>query len=71
MEYLIVDYPTSRLVKVDGEILGRTDEHVFELERGHHVVSLSAPHNFTPDQRRILLKNTNPIIPRRIRFDPL
>ena len=70
MEYLIVEYPTSRRVVIDGEELGRTDVHYFELEAGRHVVALSAPLNFRPLQHTIVLRNTNPIAPRRIRFVP-
>ena len=71
MEYLIVEYPTSRRVVIDGEELGRTDLHFFEIEAGRHVVTLTAPLNFKPPQHTIVLKNTNPISPRRIRFEPL
>jgi hypothetical protein len=70
VEYLIVEYPTSRRVVVDGEELGRTDTHYFELEAGRHVVTLAAPFNYKPSQHAIVLRNTNPISPRRIRFAP-
>ena len=75
MEYFIVDFlgregeKLSRRVKVDGEFIGRTDVHFFEVERGTHFVSLGPPYNFTPEERKIRLTNTNPIFPRVVRFD--
>jgi hypothetical protein len=71
MEYLIVEYPTSRRVVIDGEELGRTDTHFFEIEAGRHVVTLSAPRNFKPQQHTIVLKGTNQLAPRKLRFEPL
>ncbi|MBW1882284.1 MAG: hypothetical protein JRJ58_02055 [Deltaproteobacteria bacterium] len=77
MEYLIVELfdregrPLSRRVKVDDELLGRTDEHYFELERGTHFVSLGPPSNFTPEEREVRLRNTTVLSPRAIRFDVL
>lgn len=75
MEYLIVELfdrdgkELSRRVKIDGDFLGQSDEHFFELARGSHKVTLGPPQNFTPAERRIRLRRTNPISPRRIRFD--
>ncbi len=75
LEYLIVELidrdgrPRSRRVRIDGEFLGQTDEHYFELERGTHTVTLGPPANFSPETRRVRLRNTNPITPRSLRFD--
>ena len=75
MEYLIVELfdrdgrELSRRVKIDGEFAGQSDERIFELERGTHFVSLGPPHTFFPEERKIRLRNTNPITPRKIRFD--
>ena len=75
MEYLIVELRgrdgklRSRRVKVDGEYLGQTDEHYFELERGTHFVSLGPPANFLPAEREVRLRNTTVLQPRAIRFD--
>ena len=68
MEYLIVRFIRSRLVKVDGEFMGRTDE-VLELERGTHEVSLGYRRNFTPETVTIRLKNTTEFTPREVRFE--
>lgn len=69
MEYLIVHFPRSRRVKVDDEFNGRTDE-LIELEAGNHVVTLGPPDNFSPDERRIVLKDTSELEPREINFEP-
>ena len=68
MEYLIVHFPRSRRVKVDDEFNGRTEE-LIELEPGSHVVTLGPPDNFTPYERRIVLKETSELEPREISFD--
>ena len=68
MEYLIVHFPRSRRVKVDDEFNGRTDE-LIELEPGSHVVTLGPPDNFTPYERRLVLKETSELEPREIAFD--
>lgn len=69
VEYLIVHFPRSRRVKVDDEFNGRTDE-LIELEAGSHVVTLGPPDNFSPDERRIILKDTSELEPREIDFEP-
>lgn len=68
MEYLIVHFPRSRRVKVDDEFNGRTDE-LIELEPGSHVITLGPPDNFTPYERRLVLKETSELEPREISFD--
>ena len=68
MEYLIVHFPRSRRVKVDDEFNGRTDE-LIELEAGSHIVTLGPPDNFSPDERRIVLKDTSELEPREINFE--
>ena len=68
MEYLIVHFPRSRRVKVDDEFNGRTDE-LSELEAGSHLVTLGPPDNFTPEERRLVLRATSELEPREISFD--
>jgi len=69
MEFLLVHFERSRRVKVDDEFNGRT-EVVIELEAGTHVVSLGPPDNFKPSEQTVVLKNTSPLQPREITFDP-
>lgn len=69
MEYLVVHFPRSRRVRIDDKFNGRTEE-LIELDAGRHVVSLGPPYdNFTPDQYRIILKNTAELEPREVSFD--
>lgn len=68
MEFLLVHFPRSRRVTVDDEFNGRTDE-LIELEAGTHFISLGPPKNFTPEQRKVVLKDTDPVSPREISFD--
>ena len=68
MEYLVVHFPRPRRVKIDDEFHSSTEE-LIEIEAGKHVVSLGSPHNFTPDDQTIILKNTSALDPREITFD--
>jgi PEGA domain len=67
MEYLIVHFPESRRVLIDGSDRGRTDE-TLELERGTYLVTLSPPVDYKPVQRKVALKRTSPVSPLEIRF---
>jgi hypothetical protein len=67
MEFLIVHFPRSRRVRVDGEFNGRTEE-LIEIEAGRHVVTLGPPANFTPEERIVILKDTSELEPREIDF---
>jgi hypothetical protein len=67
MEFLIVHFPRSRRVRVDGEFNGRTEE-LIEIEAGRHVVTLGPPANFTPEERIVILKDTTELEPREIDF---
>lgn len=67
MEYLVVRFPQSRPVKVDGEFNGRTGQ-LIELEAGTHTISLGPPANFTPESREVLLKDTSALDPKEVEF---
>lgn len=69
MEYLVVRFPRLRRVRIDGEFQGRTDE-LIELEPGRHTVTLGPPANFTPAEQVIILKQTSPLDPREVTFEP-
>jgi hypothetical protein len=68
MEYLMVHFPRSRRVKIDGEFHGRTEE-LIELEAGTHTVMLGPPLNFIPPEQTVVLKDTSPLSPREVSFD--
>ena len=67
MEYLKVLFPRSRRVLIDEEFNGRTNE-LIELEAGTYTVSLGPPANFTPETRRVVLKNTDAFEPKEVAF---
>jgi hypothetical protein len=70
MEYLLVTFPRSRRVKVDGEFNGRTGE-LIEMEPGNHTISLGPPDNFVPSSRKIRVSAnaTTSLTPRWVTFD--
>lgn len=70
MEYLVVRFPRSRRVLVDDEFNGRTNE-LIQLEAGTHTISLGPPPTFTPESRRIVLKDTTELTPREVTFEDL
>ncbi len=67
MEYLIVRFPETRRVLIDGVDQGRTDRTI-EVEAGTYTVSLSPPDHAKPTQRTITLSNTSPIKPKELKF---
>ena len=67
MEYLIVRFPETRRVLIDGVDQGQTKQ-VIELEAGTYTVSLSPPDGVKPKKRTITLSNTSPIKPKEITF---
>ena len=69
MEYLVVLYPTSRKVLIDGSFEGFTNE-LIELEGGEYKVSLGPPANFAPKSRLVDLVRTAELNPHTIRFTP-
>jgi len=68
VEILVVHFPRSRRVKVDGSFHGRTEE-LIELEAGTHTVTLGPPDNFAPRERTIILKDTSPLSPFEVTFE--
>jgi hypothetical protein len=67
MEYLIVRFPGTREVRVDGVPHGRTNI-VMQFDAGIHVVTLGPPWNFAPHEQKVLLYNTAALDPYRIEF---
>jgi PEGA domain len=68
MEYLIVRFPDSRTVYVDGEECGFTNRK-FRVEAGTHTVSLGDPRNYTPNWRRPTVTATTALHPMEVTFD--
>ncbi len=67
MEYVIVSFPTDRLVYIDGEQNGRTNE-VLRVDAGTHVFELGNLDNFQPAQRKLLVQDTSVLAPLDVAF---
>src|SRR5712671_1328095 len=57
MEYVKVTFPTDRLVYVDGEENGSTNE-VLRVEAGTHVFELGTLANYRPASRTVTVQDT-------------
>jgi hypothetical protein len=67
MEYVKVTFPTDRLVFVDGEENGSTNE-VLRVEAGTHVFELGKLANYRPASRRVTVQDTTVLEPLEIAF---
>lgn len=67
MEYVIVTFPTDRLVYIDGEPSGRTNQ-VQRLDAGTHVFALGNLDNFRPTARKVLVQDTSVLEPLEVPF---
>jgi hypothetical protein len=67
MEYVKVIFPTDRLVYIDGEESGSTNE-VLRLDAGTHVFDLGKLANYRPASRKVMVKDTTALEPLAIRF---
>jgi hypothetical protein len=69
MEYVIVRYPTRRLVYIDDEENGYTND-VLRVDAGTHVFALGNLDNFRPAQRSVTVEDTSVLEPLEIKFFP-
>ena len=53
MEHVIVKFPTDRLVYIDGEVNGSTNE-VLKVDAGTHVFELGNLQNYRPASRKVV-----------------
>lgn len=67
MEFVIVTYPTSRFVYIDGEKGGRTNE-VLRVEAGTHEFDLGNLKNYEPESQEVEVKGTTVLKPMEIVF---
>lgn len=67
MEYVIVTFPTDRLVYIDDEKNGSTNE-VLRVDAGTHVFDLGPFANYRPASRKVTLEDTTHIEPHVIAF---
>jgi len=67
MEYVKVTFPTRRLVCIDEEENGYTNE-VLRVEAGTHVFELGTLPNYRPGSRTVTVKDTTVLEPMEIAF---
>lgn len=67
MEYVIVTFPTDRLVYIDDEKNGYTNE-VLRVDAGTHSFDLGPVANYRPASRNVTVEDTTPLEPREIVF---
>ena len=69
MEYVMVKYPTDRLVYIDDEQNGSTNE-VLRVDAGTHVFRLGNLANYRPASRTVTVQDTTVLEPLEIAFYP-
>jgi len=69
MEYIRVIYPENRDVYIDNSIVGSTKE-MFMIDSGRYSFHLGSPHNYEPDFVSVDVKDTAPLEPLLITFNP-
>lgn len=67
MEYVIVRFPTRRLVYIDDEENGYTNK-VLRVDAGTHVFTLGNLANFRPASRTLRVRDTNVLEPLEVKF---
>ena len=67
MEYVRVTFPTDRLVYIDDEKNGYTNE-VLRVDTGTHSFDLGPVENYRPGSRNVTVKGTTPLEPCEIAF---
>lgn len=67
MEYVIVRFPTRRLVYIDDEENGYTND-VLRIDAGTHVFRLGNRDNFRPASRTLTVKDTTVLEPLDVKF---
>jgi len=67
MEHVIVRFPSRRLVYIDDEENGFTNQ-VLRVDAGTHVFALGNVANFRPASRTVMVRDTSVLEPLEIRF---
>ena len=67
MEYVKVTFPTRRLVYIDDQENGYTNE-VLRVEAGTHVFELGNLANYRPASRKLTVRDTTVLEPLEVAF---
>ena len=67
MEYVIIRFLTDRLVYIDDEKSGSTNE-LLRIDAGTHVIDLGPVANYRPASRNVTVSGTTPLEPLEIKF---
>jgi hypothetical protein len=67
MEYVKVTFPTDRLVYIDAEESGNTNE-VLRVDAGTHLFELGNLANYRPAARKVMVQDTSALEPLEIKF---
>ena len=67
MEYVIVTFPTDRIVYIDDEKDGQTND-VLRVDAGTHIFDLGPVKNYRPGSRKVLVQDTTVLEPLKIAF---
>ena len=69
MEFVLVTFPGTRDVRIDGSRQGSTGQ-VMGVQRGTHIFDLANPRDYTPPRVQVPVINTGPATPMVIAFHP-
>lgn len=67
MEFVIVTYPTTRSVNIDGVLTGDTNE-VLRLDAGTYRFDLGTPPNYQPASLEAVVTGTTVLVPMKVVF---
>ena len=67
MEYVKVTYPANRLVYINGDQGGNTNE-VLRIQAGTHVFDLGKPVDYEPASQKVEVEGTTVLVPMVVAF---
>ena len=67
LQYVTVTFPTDRMVYVDGEQNGYTND-LIRVDAGTHIFELGNLDNFRPASRKVLVQDTTQFEPLVVAF---
>ena len=67
MAHVIVTFPTSRFVYIDGEQNGRTNKSL-SVDAGSHVFDLGPLKNYEPESQIVVVSGGTVLVPQEIVF---